>query len=535
MTSDQLVSEFNHSFNENTFPADFLTAFELLECLGYSNYGETFLVKDRRASTHYIAKCYPIIEGEQPIHEAELLKKLNHEGLPRLIAQFQNEHMICVVRTFQCGQNLQQLVADRELNYHQLMSIANQLCDLLIYLHTQTPPIIHRDIKPPNIILDDNLNVSLIDFGISRQYKQGATEDTVQMGTREFAAPEQFGYCQTDERSDIYSLGVVFHWLLKKIKANGQRIPKGILIRLRRVIARCTAFDPKDRYRTALAVKNALTGKSQFLWGSLTILLVIAGVFCFAQFNDLFGGNRSSEVHFTEPLIEEAVRLALHKSDADALLAEDLNAITNIYIFGDHAAATNEEFRTYADNFATSSGQIGRGNIKSLADLKNLPNLRTLAIPYQNLTSLESMPELYLLNDIDLRHNSIKDVAPLAKLPKLQTLCLYETLVSDLTPLANNKHLANLDIGKSQVVSTAAIKGLNSLVILKANDAPISSLEDIEYHLMLQEVYIHDTQVIDLSPLLLLPKLKIVELDESMQPFAKNQLRDPQFIIQYSQ
>lgn len=535
MKAENLASDFTKQFNDSSFPTDFLASYELLECLGYSDFGETYLVKERRAATHYIAKCYPVVADEQPIHEAELLKNLHHEGLPRLVAQFQNEHMVCVVRTYQCGQNLQQLVAERELNYRQMMSIASQLCDLLIYLHSQTPAIIHRDIKPQNIILDDNLNVSLIDFGISRQYKQGATEDTVRMGTREFAAPEQFGYCQTDERSDIYSMGVVFHWLLKKISANGQLIPKGILLRLRRVIARSTAFDPKDRYQTANAVKQALIGKSQFVWGSLAALLVLGGLMCLAQFTGILGAKRSSEIHFSEPLIEQAVRLTLHKTEEDPLLAEELGNITNIYIFGDHAAANNEVFRTYADSFAQNSGQISRGSIKSLTDLKYLPNLRTLAVPYQNITTLDSLPVLVLLEEIDLRHDAVADVSPLAKMPKLQTLSLYETLVSDLTPLANCKHLANLDIGKSLITSTTALDGLSSLVNLKANDAPINSLENLQKHLMLQEVSLHGVQVIDLTALLELPKLKLLELDESMRPFAEDQLKNAGFEIQFTQ
>jgi serine/threonine protein kinase len=535
MRAEQLASEFSRQFSDGAFPADFLAAYELLECLGYSDLGETYLVKERKGSTHYIAKCYPVIEGEQPVHEAELLKNLKHDGLPRFIAQFQNEQMVCVVRTYQCGQNLQQLVAERELNSRQMLSIASQLCDLLIYLHSQSPAIIHRDIKPQNIIIDDNLNVSLIDFGISRLYKQGATEDTVHMGTREFAAPEQFGYCQTDERSDIYSMGVVFHWLLKKISANGQRIPKGILVRLRRVIARSTSFDPKDRYQSAKAVKQALTGKTVFLWGSVAGLLVVAGLIGLAQFTGIFGAKGSSEIHFSEPLIEQAVRLSLHKADDDPLLADDLNSITNLYVFGDHAAASNEEFRTYADSFAQNTGQIGRGSIKTLADLKYLPNLRSLAVPYQNITQLNSLPDLFLLEEVDLRHNAVEDVTPLAKIPKLQTLSLYETLVSDLTPLANCKHLANLDIGKSQVTSTTALDGLSSLVILKANDAPINSLENLQKHLMLQEVSLHGVQVINLTALQELPKLKLLELDESMRPFAEDQLKNAGFKIQFTQ
>ncbi|MEA5079557.1 MAG: serine/threonine-protein kinase, partial [Anaerolineaceae bacterium] len=319
MKQEQLVKEFASQYDDSAFPAEFLAAYELLECLGFSSYGETYLVKDRTSASHYIAKCYPLVEGEQPIHEADLLQKLHHKGLPQLIAQFQNEQMVCVVRTYQCGQNLQLVVSERDLNIRQLMSTAEQLCDLLIYLHSQTPAIIHRDIKPQNIILDDNLNVSLIDFGISRLYKQDATEDTIHMGTREFAAPEQFGYCQTDERSDIYSLGVVFHWLLKKIIANGQRIPKGILLRLRRVIARCTSFDPKDRYPSAKALKRALTGKSQLLWLSLAALFVVAGIFAFSQISGLFNAASEQQVRFAEPLIEEAVRLTLNKGPQDPL------------------------------------------------------------------------------------------------------------------------------------------------------------------------------------------------------------------------
>lgn len=530
---DHFVTEFSNQFEESYFPADFIAQYELLECLGNSAYGETYLIKDRESGVHYIAKCYPLADGNGQVHEGELLQKLRHEGLPEFIAQYQNEQILCVVRTFQCGLNLKQLVEERLLSYRDIMHIAEQLCDLLAYLHAQSPAIIHRDIKPQNIIVDENLNLSLIDFGISRQYKQGATEDTIHMGTRDFAAPEQFGYCQTDERSDIYSLGVVIHWLLKRTKIDGKRIPKPVALRLRRVISKCTAFDPKDRFQSASAVKNALTGRKPLLFGTIAGILAVAGLLAFFLLAKPLSYFSSGEVHFKEPLIEEAVRLSLGKSDGDPIRAEDLAGITELRIFGDHAAANNDEFQVYANDFANSGGQIKRGAIQSLADLAKMPNLRQVALPYQNISDLKSMPVLIQLEQVDLRHNPITDVSPLAKLPLLENLSLFETLVSDLTPLSACTHLATIDIGKSQVTSMAALDGLNGLRTIVAYHSPVNDLSHIENHTILQNIYLNDTQVSDLTPLLKLPKLKLLALDESMQPFAEVQLKQAQFEIRY--
>ena len=109
---------------------------------------------------------------------------------------------------------LNELVKERRMEEAQIIKLMLQLCDTLIYLHGQTPAVIHRDIKPQNIIVDEAGKIKLIDFGISRLYDKSAHNDTVFIGTQEFAPPEQYGFSQTDERSDIFSLGVVLCWLL---------------------------------------------------------------------------------------------------------------------------------------------------------------------------------------------------------------------------------------------------------------------------------------------------------------------------------
>ena len=95
-----------------------------------------------------------------------------------------------------------------------VLGIADQLCDVLDYLHQRTPPIIFRDLKPSNIMVVDSGDLYLIDFGIARLFKPGQTQDTVLAGTAGYAAPEQYGKSQTTVQSDIYSFGATLHELL---------------------------------------------------------------------------------------------------------------------------------------------------------------------------------------------------------------------------------------------------------------------------------------------------------------------------------
>lgn len=90
---------------------------------------------------------------------------------------------------------------------NQVIAWAIQLCDVLGYLHAQSPPIIYRDMKPSNIMLKPDGNLTLIDFGTAREFKEKNLADTVCLGTIGYAAPEQFGRMgQTDARTDIYCL-----------------------------------------------------------------------------------------------------------------------------------------------------------------------------------------------------------------------------------------------------------------------------------------------------------------------------------------
>lgn len=149
-------------------------------------------------------------------HEANLLASLTHPYLTKVIDCFSSGDRHYLVMDFVEGSSLRQLLDARATPFseRQVLEWADQLCDVLSYLHTQSPPVIFRDLKPDNILVDQQGFIKLIDFGIARFFKPDRTKDTATFGTVGYAPPEQYGRGQTEARSDIYSLGATLHHLL---------------------------------------------------------------------------------------------------------------------------------------------------------------------------------------------------------------------------------------------------------------------------------------------------------------------------------
>jgi serine/threonine-protein kinase len=149
--------------------------------------------------------------------EAELLARLEHPNLVRVTDRFQDGEHHYTVMEFIEGQTLQKMLKGRSEPFpeQQVLVWADQLCNVLAYLHSQNPKIIYRDVKPANVmVIDGTDHTKLIDFGIVRFYKPGKRRDTIEFGTDGYAPPEQYGRAQTDERSDVYALGAMLHQLL---------------------------------------------------------------------------------------------------------------------------------------------------------------------------------------------------------------------------------------------------------------------------------------------------------------------------------
>lgn len=182
--------------------------------------------------------------------------------VPSIVECYQRDDCLVVVMELVRGETLQDYVYRADPSVALAASVFPRLCDAVAELHEEfDPPIIHRDLKPSNIILSND-GLAIIDYGIAREYHEGADADTTQFGTRAFAPPEQFGFGQTTTRSDVYALGMLLYFCLTEtipsaaIRDAGftdPRIPEA----LRQVIARATALDPAVRYASAAEMKAA--------------------------------------------------------------------------------------------------------------------------------------------------------------------------------------------------------------------------------------------------------------------------------------
>ncbi len=204
--------------------------------------------------------------------EAQLLATLSHPNLPRVTDYFSERGKQYLVMEFVEGQTLEDIISSspRPLDEKRVVKWGKQLCDVLEYLHTRQPPIIFRDLKPSNIMVDLDGNIKLIDFGIARLFKLGQAQDTTAFGTAGYAPPEQYGKGQTDARSDVYALGVVLHHLVTRHDPAAdpfnlppaRRLNSGVSAQLESVILNATETEMSARYQSAADMRQALTATS---------------------------------------------------------------------------------------------------------------------------------------------------------------------------------------------------------------------------------------------------------------------------------
>lgn len=215
------------------------------------------------------------LQGANPEIYKEIAK-LRNPHIPRIYCMEEQGDELCIAEEYIDGRTLDVYLAEETLTDLQKLELMVQLCEALEVLHQCNPPVIHRDIKPSNILITTDGVLKIIDFDASRQYKvEKDTGDTRLLGTVEYAAPEQFGYAQTDVRSDIYSVGVVFN----EIKIEKEASFAGIW---KRLVDKCTSFDPENRYKSVTDLKKDLLKcieRAKYpLWKRAVVTALAAGV-----------------------------------------------------------------------------------------------------------------------------------------------------------------------------------------------------------------------------------------------------------------
>lgn len=256
--------------------------YEILREIGRGGMSVVYLAMDKRLNKQWAIKEFRKDTNDEEkqlalkalIAEANIMKKLDHPTLPRIVDIIDDHQTVYVIMDYIEGESLNKVLDAYEAQPQEaVIEWAKQLSEVLDYLHTQDPPIIYRDMKPANIMLKPDGTVRLIDFGIAREYKEGQAGDTVAIGTRGYAAPEQFGgKGQTDARTDIYSLGVtLYHLVTGKNPAEPpyEMYPirhwnPSLSSGLEWLIQKCTQLNPEDRFQSCAEITYVLENLDKF-------------------------------------------------------------------------------------------------------------------------------------------------------------------------------------------------------------------------------------------------------------------------------
>lgn len=249
--------------------------YKILNKIGQGGMSVVYLARNERANKQWAIKevrkdgiqNYEVVK-QGLVAETNILKRLRHPHLPSIIDVIDCDDSFLIVMDYIEGNPLSDALKEFGPQPEEyVVEWSKQICDVLGYLHSRKPPIIYRDMKPANVMLKPDGNITIIDFGTAREFKNSSVEDTTCLGTKGYAAPEQFGgHGQTDARTDIYCLGATMYHLLTgdnpcqhtyKMFAIRQINP-GLSSGLEEIILKCTAENPKDRYQSCAELMYAL-------------------------------------------------------------------------------------------------------------------------------------------------------------------------------------------------------------------------------------------------------------------------------------
>ncbi len=239
----------------------------VLEIIGKGGFSVVYRVKDVHTGQEYALKEYitsdpadqkKLLEGME--RELAVLKHTSHPVLPKIFNLIKENGRFYLVMELVRGENLKQYITQKKpLKTKELKKVMLQVCSGLYYLHSLEPPIIYRDLKPANIIRMEDGSIKLIDFGIAKRYRDDIDLDALAIGSRGFAAPEQYEksrlkqFYNTDIRTDIYGIGKTMFYL-KTGKVYGGKFPLFFPGKLKKVIKKCIMTEPDRRYQDCIDV-----------------------------------------------------------------------------------------------------------------------------------------------------------------------------------------------------------------------------------------------------------------------------------------
>jgi serine/threonine protein kinase len=518
-------------------PAELTESFTFNECVKRRDDREVYFVTRKTDEKRAVLRITRVDSGENANEENAILTALDHPAIPKAFGAWEYKGRSFLAREYFEGDDLNIHIRKHGvLSRDRIIDIALQLCDILTYIHGQSPAVIHRDIKPENIIVSEGNRVKLIDFGIARDFRVDADRDTRVAGTRPYMSPEQFGYEQTDIRTDIYSLGVVIIYMAtgKTDRASlRSAYPYKDLIP---VIEKCVETDRDRRYNTAAELKKSILwikrrmARNALACAAVCVLLGAAFALGFytghrrgvtdgiakimdapADMNRPFTAEQHNEqLTFDNWYLDMAIRNILN-TDADSPIyrIQVLSYVGDIQIFGtsimypspDNVLTKQHIDKEMAAYYINGIRVYARGDVSSLEDIPNAYYLRDLTLISQNISDLTPLSGMKL-ELIRLCDNYIGNLLPLKDMLSLRELDICQNPVKDLTPISRLLSLKRLDISHTQITDLSPVKGLTKLEALSLNYCDIDDISVLKNLPNLREVDLGNTKVTDLSPLI---------------------------------
>ncbi len=468
-------------------PEDMQEHWTVYECLKESEDSSTFLVKETATGILCVLKWGRNRQTEFLRNEMEIMKKMADRklsGIPKVYRIFEENGEVYLVREYIEGMSLAQMVLQKGgISEAEICRISRKICQAAEQFQNPDEPMIHRDIKPENIVVTPGGEVVFIDFGTMRSYKKDGSRDTFVVGTRGTAAPEQYGYTQTDQRTDVYAIGQTMLYMVSESYEMNQLFECAVSRRMKKIIEKACSFEPDKRYGDAAQLRRAVekcqanNRKKVYKKAGAVLGLIAAGYILaiFSPDGTVIENKRietaeqsapeeqiQAEITFREELIEEAVRKELGISKTDKITASMLENVRKLRIVGKEILDDEDTFwgeGHHVDGKDSSFGSV-RGNITDLSDLAQMVNLEELALCNQKIEDISGLKELPL-KKLYLSKNMITDFSVLLNLIDLDTLCIMENPADNLSVLGECTGILRLNIQGMNLTDIDFLKNLS--------------------------------------------------------------------------
>lgn len=536
------LNEYQSNSISDHIPALITGKYKICACLKDTDNKQVYLIQRQSDGKKCILKCFNQDCRENPEDEFNLHKSLSHIGLVPAVELIRQAGNCYLIRDYIEGNTITELVEmtkDGHLDDNRVIDITKQLCQVLHYLHSQKPPVIHRDIKPDNIIVTKAGTVKLIDFGISRRFDDEQEKDTVIMGTEYSAPPEQYGFMQTDARSDIYSLGVLMFYMTTGSMDIREADKLTISRTFRRCISKCTRFAPEARYDSVRSLEHHLNQqillnryyKSIQIAGIILLILgaFVSGCLLTLGYYRTYAQDRPEADLSSGTVVTQTEQAADSPSDVEATQTDIIDQTATISS-SDTETIQSDMDQTAVDNpsdaeafqpdteqgdgdntsdqtatFVTDETQeyrftselieaavrdelnLTEADIITVGDLKKVKELYICGQQvYQDWQEHFVYGAQQYLNGMTYKETGIYEIngyitslEDIANMPYINTLALYNQTIKDLTPLAKLKYLVRLGLGANEIEDISPLSGLSNLNYLDISGNNITD-EDLE-------------------------------------------------------